>query len=86
MAAAGRRDEAGQENPTRREILMSIMIQTRRSPAICMRATRPVIAAVDGSVADRAELARDIDSAHAPAARAAGVDPSPDRAPAVRPT
>jgi hypothetical protein len=86
MAAAGRRDEAGQENPTRREILMSIMIQTRRSPAICMRATRPVIAAVDGSVADRAEIAKDIGSVRAPAAPAASVNPAPDRAPALRPT
>jgi hypothetical protein len=85
MAAAARRDEAGQENPTRREILMSIMIQTRRSPVICMRATQPVLAAVDAAVADGAAAAEAIDAARAPAGPAAMVNPAPDRAPALRP-
>ncbi len=47
---------------------MSIMIQTRRSPEICIRAARPVIAAVNGSVADRAATAEENDSARPPAA------------------
>jgi nucleotide-binding universal stress UspA family protein len=62
MAAAGRPDDAGPKQPTR-EVLMGIVIQTRRPPEMRTRVQRPVIAAVDGSAAGAAATAEAIASA-----------------------
>ena len=76
MAAGPRRDESYQETPTQ-EVLMSIVIQARRPPALrthlherptasqeaALRPPRPIVVAVDGSAEGEAATAEAIASA-----------------------